>query len=127
MFNRSRGFRLAIDEVEKSLYLADLEIAQLYAQLVPDTNTAERIFALIQNEYERTRRTVLEIAGAPGLCARFPGFRRRFDRVRPMVDQSNRWQVELLKQVRGGAHKEKALTPLLMTLNCIAAGLGWTG
>ena len=25
MFNRSRGFRLAIDEVEKSLYLADME------------------------------------------------------------------------------------------------------
>jgi phosphoenolpyruvate carboxylase len=70
---------------------------------------------------------VLEISGAPGLCARFPGFRRRFDRVRPMVDQSNRWQVELLKQVRGGDHKEKALAPLLMTLNCIAAGLGWTG
>ena len=127
MFNRSRGFRLAIDEVEKSLYLADLEIAQLYAQLVPDVNTAERIFALIRNEYDRTRRTVLEISGAPGLCARFPGFRRRFDRVRPMVDQANRWQVELLKEVRDGTDKEKALAPLLMTLNCIAAGLGWTG
>ena len=127
MFNRSRGFRLAVDEVEKSLYLADLEIAELYAQLVPDSNTAERIFALIRNEYERTRRTVLEISGAPGLCARFPGFRRRFDRVRPMIDQSNRWQVELLKQVRSGDNREKALAPLLMTMNCVAAGLGWTG
>jgi phosphoenolpyruvate carboxylase len=127
MFNRSRGFRLAIDEVEKSLYLADLEIAQLYADLVPDANTAERIFALIRNEYERTQRTVLELSGAPGLCARFPGFRRRFDRVRPMVDQSNRWQVELLRQVRSGDHREKALAPLLMTMNCVAAGLGWTG
>ena len=28
MFNRSRGFRLAVDEVEKSLYLADMDVAR---------------------------------------------------------------------------------------------------
>ena len=55
------------------------------------------------------------------------GFRRRFDRVRPMIDQTNRWQVDLLKDARAGRHKDKTLTPLLMTMNCIAAGLGWTG
>ena len=35
--------------------------------------------------------------------------------------------LDLLKDARAGKHKDKALTPLLMTMNCIAAGLGWTG
>ena len=127
MFGRSRGFRLAIDEVEKSLYLADMEIAGLYAGLVPDRTAAKRILERVQAEHALTRDRVLALSGASGLCARFPGFRRRFDRVRPMIDQTNRWQVDLLKDARAGKHKDKALTPLLMTMNCIAAGLGWTG
>lgn len=127
MFLRSRGFRLAIDEVEKSLYLADMDIAALYAGLVPDRKAAKRILGQVQREHALTRERVLELSGASGLCARFPGFRRRFDRVRPMIDQANRWQVDFLKDARAGRHKDKALTPLLMTMNCIAAGLGWTG
>ncbi|MGE0146911.1 MAG: phosphoenolpyruvate carboxylase, partial [Parvibaculaceae bacterium] len=127
MFARSRGFRLAIDEVEKSLYLADMEIAGLYADLVPDRGAAERILARIRGEHALTRERVLALSGAGGLCARFPGFRRRFDRVRPMIDQTNRWQVDLLRDARSGRHKDKAPAPLLMTMNCIAAGLGWTG
>ena len=44
-----------------------------------------------------------------------------------MVDQANRWQVQLLKETRRGAGSEKLMMPLLMTMNCVAAGLGWTG
>ncbi|MFO1122589.1 MAG: hypothetical protein U1F47_09765 [Hyphomicrobiales bacterium] len=36
MYKRSRGFRLAVDEVEKSLYLADMTVAEQYAALVED-------------------------------------------------------------------------------------------
>jgi phosphoenolpyruvate carboxylase len=127
MFVRSRGFRLAIDEVEKSLYLADMELARLYAELVPDRKAAKRIIGRVEAEHALTRERVLALSGANGLCVRFPGFRRRFDRVRPMIDQANRWQVDLLKDARAGKHEDKALAPLLMTMNCIAAGLGWTG
>ena len=87
----------------------------------------EHVGERVQAEHALTRDRVLALSGAGGLCARFPGFRRRFDRVRPMIDQTNRWQVDLLKDARAGRHKDKALTPLLMTMNCIASGLGWTG
>ncbi len=127
MFNRSRGFRLAIDEVEKSLYLADMGVAELYAGLVPDANDGERMFALIAHEYRRTARAILELTGEKQLCERFEGLRRRFERVRPMVDRANRWQVELLRQSRDNGHGEKHNMALLMTINCVAAGLGWTG
>ena len=128
MFTRSRGFRLAVDEVEKSLYLADMNVAEQYAELVTDRTSAERLFALIRHEHSRTARTILELTGETRLCERFEGLQRRFERVRPMVDQANRWQVQLLKETRrNGGGNETLMMPLLMTMNCVAAGLGWTG
>ena len=127
MYNRSRGFRLAVDEVEKSLYLADMSVAEQYAELVEDRTAAERLFALIKHEHQRTSRAILELTGESKLCERFEGLQRRFERVRPMVDQANRWQVELLRDTRHNGGGEKLMMPLLMTMNCVAAGLGWTG
>lgn len=127
MFVKSPGFRLAVDEVEKSLFLADMDVAEKYAALVPSRNDAERLFALIRHEHRRTSKVVLELSGAKVLCERFQGFRRRFDRVRPMVDQANHWQVQLLQQTREEKGRDALNMPLLMTMNCVAAGLGWTG
>ena len=127
MYKRSRGFHLAVDEVEKSLYLADMSVAEQYASLVPDRNDGERLFALIRHEHQRTTRAILELTGETMLCERFEGLRRRFERVRPMVNQANRWQVDLLRQTRAAPGNEKLMMPLLMTMNCVAQGLGWTG
>ena len=127
MFLKSPGFRLAIDEVEKSLFLADMTVAEKYAGLVPSRNDAERLYALIKHEHKRTSKVILELSGDKVLCERFHGFSRRFDRVRSMVDQANEWQVQLLKQTRGDKPTEAMNRSLLMTMNCIAAGLGWTG
>ncbi len=127
MFVKSQGFRLAVDEVEKSLFLADMDVAEQYAALVPNRNDAERLFALIKHEHRRTSKVILELTGEPLLCDRFHGFRRRFDRVRHMVDQANAWQVKLLKETREDKSKDALNMPLLMTMNCVAAGLGWTG
>ena len=127
MFVKSPGFRLAIDEVEKSLFLADMDVAEKYAGLVPNRNDAERLYALIRHEHKRTSKVILELSGDKVLCERFQGFKRRFDRVRPMVDQANEWQVQLLKQTRAEKVSDTMNMSLLMTMNCIAAGLGWTG
>ena len=127
MFQKSPGFRLAIDEVEKSLYLADMDVAEKYAGLVQNRNDAERLFALIRHEHKRTSKVILELSGDKLLCERFHSFRRRFDRVREMVDQANHWQVELLRETRSGKGDDTLNAPLLATMNCVAAGLGWTG
>jgi phosphoenolpyruvate carboxylase len=127
MFLKSPGFRLACDEVEKSLYLADMNVGERYAALVPDRSDAERLFALIRHEHQRTSKMMMELSGSKVLCERFAGFRRRFERVRPMVDQANRWQVQLLRETRAQKGAEAQNMPLLATMNCVAAGLGWTG
>jgi phosphoenolpyruvate carboxylase len=44
MFRESRIFRLIVDEVEKSIYLTDLDIAKKYADLVENKTTRDKIF-----------------------------------------------------------------------------------
>ncbi len=127
MFVKSPGFRLAIDEVEKSLYLADMQVAEKYASLVQNRNDAERLFALIRHEHNRTSKVILQLSGDSQLCERFHSFRRRFERVKEMVGQANAWQVELLRETRAGKSSDTLNGSLLATMNCVAAGLGWTG
>ena len=45
--------------MEKSLFLADMRVAEKYAELVPERIDAERIFAVISHEHRRTSRAIL--------------------------------------------------------------------
>ncbi len=132
MFAGSRLFRLVLDEVEKTLAQVDLGIAREYARLVPDTRVRDAIFGLIEVEYHRTVRQVLAVSGAHRLAERFPRFRRRLARRLPILNEVGRQQVRLIREFRegraagAGEHLDE-LVPLLLSINCIAAGLGWTG
>ena len=131
MFEKSRLFRLMIDEVEKTLFQTDIEIASRYAGLVRDSETRDRIFSMIQREYDTTRQQLTAITGQKALAARFPAFRSRIGEIRPLIDRTNHLQVELLGEFRAAQDSEgvrgSTLVPLLLSMNCIATGLGWTG
>lgn len=129
MFEHSRFFRLIVDEAEKTLYQSDMEIARLYARLVSDSDAARRIYARIAAEYGLTRRLIGDLTGGD-LSARFPMFKRRFDNLRRQMDDIHRLQVDLLREVRtntGAVDQKRATDALLVSINCISAGLGWTG
>jgi len=131
MFERSRFFRLIVDEVDKTLYQADMDIGRLYASLVSDPETGERIYRKIAAEFELTRRMITEITGPVDLSSRFPAFKRHFDRIRGQMDDIHRLQVKLLREVRtqdiAAPSPKRAINALLLSINCISAGLGWTG
>jgi phosphoenolpyruvate carboxylase len=131
MFERSRLFRLIVDEVDKTLYQADMDIGRLYAELVEDSATSERIYQKIANEYALTRRMITEVNGGLKLSQRFPAFKRHFDRIRPQMDSIHRLQVQLLREVRAKEpapeKPKRAVNALLLSINCISSGLGWTG
>ena len=129
MYAESRVFRLVIDEVEKTLFLSDMEIASLYSGLVPDADLRTRIFESVRAEHALTCSELLAITGEDSLAARFPALRRRIGEVRPLIDRCNLWQVRLLNRHRTGdaTARGEARVPLLLSMNCIAAGLGWTG
>jgi phosphoenolpyruvate carboxylase len=129
MFRGSRLFRLVLDEVEKTLLLTDLEIARGFAGLVPERDVREEIFGLIETEHRRTVDCVLRVSGGAVLGERFPMLRERLGRVLPAINRVSATQVELIRRFRGAdaAGREEDLVPLLLSINCGAAGLGWTG
>jgi phosphoenolpyruvate carboxylase len=130
MHGDSRLFRLVLDEVEKALMLVDLEIAGKYASLVEDVAVREKIFAKIAAEHELTRAMVLKVTGATALGERFKAYKARLDDRLPTIDQVNLEQVELLRRFRSAQDetaRELIKIPLLLSISCIASGLGATG
>jgi phosphoenolpyruvate carboxylase len=130
MFEESRVFRLILDEVEKTLALVDLSIARQYAGLVADESVREKIFKAIEDEYALTRDMVLRVTGSEQLADRFKEYQARLAQRLPTINEVNREQVDLLGRFRAAqneAEKEDIKVPLLISISCIAAGLGATG
>jgi len=126
MFKESRIFKLIIDEVEKSLALVDFEVAQAYANLVEDESIRNNIYGLVKEEYELTHKWVLQITGEEKLCVRFRKFSRKLNRRSGALMKAGMEQVELVKNFRASGDEEQ-LVGLLLSINCVSAGLGWTG
>src|SRR5262249_8594121 len=131
MFSESRLFRLVLDEIKKTLLLVNLNIGRDYAALVPDAAVDATILAPIETEYRRTVAGVPRITGGKTLAERFPVVRHRLDRVLPSINQVRHQQVALIRRFRSapnnGRSRDDDLVPLLLSINCVAAGLGWTG
>lgn len=126
MFAQHRLFRLMVDEVEKSLLLSDMDLAADYAGLVQDGQIRETIFDRVRAEHARSVAAILDLTDTAEIGARFPMMRERFVRIRPQLDRINRLQVGLLRDARA-TPAPRAAVPLMQSMNCIAAGLGWTG
>ncbi|MBI1731896.1 MAG: phosphoenolpyruvate carboxylase [Gammaproteobacteria bacterium] len=126
MFSGSRLFRLIIDEAEKSLCFVDLDVARSYGSLLPDPALRERVFGLVEREYELSCAQVLELTGEAHPGQRFRGFSRKLQRRGQILKQVGLVQTRLVRQFR--ERRDHAdLIPLLLSINCVSAGLGWTG
>lgn len=126
MFEHHKLFRLMVDEVEKSLMLTDLAIAAEYAGLVEDIVLREDIFGRIKLEHAAALDALRLLTGSAQLGARFPNMYGRFQAQAPQLTRINHLQVALLRQARAEPGFG-ASVPLMQSMNCIAAGLGWTG
>jgi len=130
MFKDSRLFRLIVDEVEKTLLIVDLDIARDYSGLVAEAGVRDTIFPMIETEYRLTREMVRKVSGEAEIGYRFPRHREVLAERLPMINEVNREQVELLRRFRGAStepERERYKPALLLSINCIAAGLGATG
>lgn len=131
LYEKHSLFRLILDGVEKTLLLVDMEVAEKYSELVTNNEYRETIFSDIKSEYERTTKMVLQITDEDQLCDRFPNFKRHFYRRIESLHQVGIEQVELVKKFRSEEinkqDKQDVLIPLLLSINCVAAGIGSTG
>ncbi len=125
-----RSFPLFSDlirNVELAMSKADLTIARLYAELVTDANLRERVWRMLVEEFERTRRMILSITAQKGLLEGNPVLTRSIRLRNPYVDPMSLVQVELLRRKRGGNGADGVDYALGATINGIAAGLHNTG
>ncbi|MFZ0271878.1 MAG: phosphoenolpyruvate carboxylase [Acidobacteriaceae bacterium] len=123
-------FPLFIDvvrNVEMALAKADLGIASLYASLVPDAALRERVFSMLQGEFERTRDAVLAVTGQRDLLESNPVLARSIVLRNPYVDPMSLIQVDLLRRKRAGEDTDEINRAIAGTISGIAAGLRNTG
>ncbi|HZG41502.1 MAG TPA: phosphoenolpyruvate carboxylase, partial [Longimicrobium sp.] len=124
------GFPLFHDlvrNVEMGMAKADFPIARRYAELVPDEALRERVFAMLVDEFERTRRMVLRITGQEQLLQDNPVLARSIRLRNPYVDPLSLIQVSLLRRKRAGEEGDELNYALAATINGISAGLRNTG
>ena len=145
MYREWPFLRAFLDNMQMTLSKADMHIAQHYAALVDDEELRLRLTYLILEEYERTRRLLLQIVGSAELLAATPVLQRSIRLRNPYVDPLSHFQVALLRRLRalGGplvldeaersaaGEEERTRAQLtyavLLTINGIAAGLRNTG
>ncbi len=125
----ARGFPLFADllrNVELGMAKADLDIARLYSGLVKNAALGRRVFALLEDEFLRSRRMLLRVTGQRELLARNRVLARSIRLRNPYVDPMSLIQVELLRRKHDGDAGDLEY-PLSATINGIAAGLHNTG
>ncbi|HEV2862556.1 MAG TPA: phosphoenolpyruvate carboxylase [Pyrinomonadaceae bacterium] len=125
-----KGFTMfsnLVADVEIGMAKADLGIARRYSELVEDESLRSRVFALIEDEFERTRRAVLRLRGERHLLERNPVLANSIARRNPYVDPMSFIQIELLRRKRAGHDTEELNYALAATINGISAGLRNTG
>jgi phosphoenolpyruvate carboxylase len=136
LYRDSPFFRALINNAQLALGRSDIDVARCYAALADEE--ARRIFGLIEAEYERTVRHVLEVVENQELLGNRPHLVGTIRRRNPYVDVLSHAQIELLARLRAseggggsgagaGAEQERLLAILFITINGIAAGLQTAG
>ena len=120
-------FNDLIRNVELAMAKADLAIARLYASLVGDAGLRERVWKMVAEEFERTRRMLLMVKQQERLLEKNPVLSRSIKLRNPYVDAMSLIQVELLRRKQMGDNSEDLNYALGATINGIAAGLHNTG
>ncbi len=125
-----RSFPLFIDmlrNVEMALSKADFGIARLYAELVEDPALRDRVFSMLEAEFNRTRRMLLAVTGQTNLLERNPVLEHSIRLRNPYVDPLSLLQIDLLRRKRAGEDSPELNRAITATINGVSAGLRNTG
>jgi phosphoenolpyruvate carboxylase len=132
MYERWPFFRALLDNAEMSLLKADLGIATLYSQLMPDQIFAQQMFDRIRAEYDRAVAAVLSATHHANLMDSDLIIQRSIQLRNPYVDPLNYIQIDMLRRLRAlpdqtSREAEALREVIVMTINGIASGLRNTG
>jgi phosphoenolpyruvate carboxylase len=122
-------FRAVVENAEREMGRARLEIARFYAERSGVAHATE-IHARIAAEFERARAAVLRITGRGELLDNAPVIQRSIALRNPYTDVLNLMQVELMHRYRtaeNDAQRDVLRQMLFLSINGIAAAMQATG
>ena len=124
-------FAALLSNVEMVCAKADFDIAEHYARSLGNGDHDLRIFAALQDEFERTVRVLNRLSGQERLLDNSPVLRRSIDLRNPYVDALSFLQVDLVQRIRemseDDPERSETLGAILRSVNGVAAGLRNTG
>ena len=131
IYKKWEFFKALTDNVEMVLSKADMTIGGEYLRLSGGQGTAKKIFRMISEEYERSRRAVLSITGEKNLLDSNPSLQRSLQLRNPYIDPISLVQIKFLQIYRDdkseNGRRQEILDLLRSTVNGIAAGMRNTG
>ncbi|HEX4235222.1 MAG TPA: phosphoenolpyruvate carboxylase [Caldimonas sp.] len=124
-------FATLISNLDMVIAKSDLAIAARYAALADDRKAGKRIFARIEEEWQRTNAALTLITGSANRLAGNPALARSIEHRFPYLDPLNHLQVELMRRYRARRKNdpgmERVQRGILISINGLAAGLRNTG
>jgi phosphoenolpyruvate carboxylase len=123
-------FRWLIDAAQISLGKADLDIAQVYANLVPDVEIRSRLGEILSDEFRLTCHGVNAVIGQPRLLDSWPVLQRSIELRNPYVDPMSYTQARAIHELRHEQSEQRAellRSVIDRSVAGIAAGLQNTG
>jgi len=130
MYKEWPFFRVLLSNSEMALAKSEMSIAHQYSKLCTDQVLAERMFQTVESEYRRGVDTVLAVTQSKELVADNPSLSLSLARRNPYLDPINHIQVAALARTRStNVSEDNAawVTPLLRSINALAAGMRNTG
>lgn len=131
MYQNWPYFRGLLSNIQMALFKTDLKIGAEYSKLGRNQAQAQKIYNLIAEEHMRAVKHILEISGNEYLMAETPTVALSLNRRTPYLEPLNNIQIVLLARYKAENATEEDeelwLTPLLNSINAIAAGMRNTG
>jgi phosphoenolpyruvate carboxylase len=127
LYRRWPFFRTVMSNMAQVMAKSDLGLAARYSELVPDEKLRKTVFDMISTEHAKTVSMYLKVTGHDGLLDDNPALARSVFNRFPYLEPLNHLQVELLKQLRAGDHREQVKRGILLTMNGLATALRNSG
>lgn len=120
-------FTSVLDNMAQVMSKAELRLAKLYADLIPDTEVAERVYSVIREEYFLTKKMFCVITGSDDLLDDNPLLARSVQRRYPYLLPLNVIQVEMMRRYRKGDQSEQVSRNIQLTMNGLSTALRNSG
>jgi len=127
MYKNWAFFRGLMSNMDMVLSKTDMGIASSYAELMDDIEIRERIFGMIEREWEDTVEMLFAVTGNTTLLQDNPAFARSLQTRIPYIDPLNHLQVALLQRHRAGENDIQVKRGIHISINGIATGLRNSG